>query len=224
MKKRTKGIALIIVFIGILALLIHSYFNKGIIFFLMEGDAQILVDYFQNFNSFTIFIFVFLIILEVIFAPIPPLVLYITGGILFGSFLGGTLALIGNLIGAGLAFGIADYWGGDFIKKQIPKKIKKKFRNFFRHYGPLSIFILRVNPLTSSDIFSYAAGLTKMNFWKFILATALGLIPIIYLQSYLGQTILSNPFLFKLFLILGFIYIIIFVWIFIYFKTKKKKD
>jgi len=72
------------------------------------------------------------------------------------------------------------------------------------------------NPFTSSDVFSYLAGISKMNFKKFLIGTTLGLIPLIYIQSYLGEEIITkNELLFNIFLIISLIYVLIFIYLII---------
>ena len=50
--------------------------------------------------------YLLLVIAEVVIAPIPGTLLYLPGGMLFGGFWGGTITLIGNTIGAGVACAI----------------------------------------------------------------------------------------------------------------------
>ena len=47
--------------------------------------------------------YVLFVVIEVIIAPIPGLMLYAPGGLIFGPWYGGVLALIGNILGAGLS-------------------------------------------------------------------------------------------------------------------------
>ena len=54
-------------------------------------------------------------------------------------------------------------------------------------HGPLFIFLIRLNPFTSSDLFSYAAGLTKMKVFPFALATTLGLLPYAFIPTVFGE-------------------------------------
>ena len=122
---------------------------------------------------FLISVFIIIVILEVVLAPIPALALYIAGGALFGTFLGGMLTLIGNLIGAFIAFWIARRFGRDFVEKRVDANTRKKFDNFSEKYGIFSFFLLRVNPFTTSDLFSYLSGLTKMKVRTFLLGTGL---------------------------------------------------
>jgi uncharacterized membrane protein YdjX (TVP38/TMEM64 family) len=113
-------------------------------------------------------IFIGIIVLEVVIAPIPPLALYVVAGLLFGGFFGGVLVLIGNLIGALIDFKIARKFGKKVIDKKVDKKIKKKFDRFFEKRGVLAIFILRVNPITTSDIVSYLSGLNIFSQYRWL--------------------------------------------------------
>lgn len=220
-RKKDRWAILIILFVLILAAwLVDSYINNGFIYSLIEGDADSLTNFISEFGFWSYFIFILLIILEAVFAPIPPLVLYVAGGTIFGGLLGGILALIGNIVGAALAFQVSHHYGKERILPKIPKGLRKRFDKFSNKYGPQSIFFLRVNPFTTSDVFSYLAGLTSMNFYKFLIGTAAGLLPIIFLQTYLGEQIQNNPIVAKISIIIGALYVGLF---FIgYFLLKKK--
>jgi uncharacterized membrane protein YdjX (TVP38/TMEM64 family) len=205
--------------------MIYSYFFEGIIYSLINSDTTDVVGFVQSFGTFAAIIFVLLVILEVVLAPIPPLILYIVAGVLFGGFIGGILTLVGNSIGALIDFKLARRFGRKSIEKNFDKKLKTKFDNFFDKYGPLSIFILRINPLTTSDLVSYLSGLTKIKTWKFILATSLGLIPLIFIQTYLGDIFIKdNPVLLGITILFSILYLAIFVYLIILSLNKKKND
>lgn len=220
-KRDYFAIFLILFFLGILSWMFYSYFSHNLIYDLFENNTSEIVEYIREYNSYSYIIFVLLIVLECVFAPFPPLILYIVGGSLFGWFIGGGLALIGNFLGAGIAFLLSHYYGKEKFIPKIPKRMRKKFDKLSTRYGPISIFILRINPITSSDLFSYLAGLTNMKFWKFLIATTLGLLPLIYFQTYLGESIQSHPLIAKLSTLVGVLYLILFF--VAYFWIKKKK-
>ena len=48
------------------------------------------------------------------------------------------------------------------------------------------MLVARLVPVVSFDAISYAAGLTRMGFWRFILATAVGMTPATFIYAYLG--------------------------------------
>lgn len=221
--KKTKnfiGKFIIGIFIILVIVLIYSYFSKSFVYTMFQENPEILIKEIEEFKKGSYFIFVLLIILESVFAPFPPLIIYMAGGAIFGGFLAGVLALLGNFIGAGIAFFISRKFARNWVKKQVPDKFFDRIDKFSEGKGPIAIFLLRINPLTSSDLFSYAAGLTKMNFKHFLFWTTLALIPTIFIQTYLGEKITAHPLLNKIFFIGGALYLI---GVFVFYLIMKSK-
>ena len=208
--------------VALVAWAIYSYASHGVIFSLFNSDYQKLINFVDSFGFWAWLILVLLVILEVVFAPVPSLILYVIAGLLFGTLLGGLLILIGNIIGAFIDFKIARVLGRNFVERRVKKEVKEKFDNFSKKYGGVSLFLLRLNPFTSSDLFSYLAGLTKMKTSKFLLATTLGLIPLIFVKTYVGEVLTtSNQILSSIIIVASVLYLIIFVYLFL--KSLKKK-
>jgi len=206
----------------ILLWFIYSYFTKGIVHSLIINDPEKLTAFVNSFGVFAWLVFVFIVILENVFAPIPPLVLYVAGGFLFGWFFGGVLTLLGNLIGALICFKIARTFGRDFVEKKVKTQIKMRFDKFSEKYGATAIFLLRLNPFTSTDLLSYLAGLTNMKLRKFLLATGMGLTPLIFVQTYLGEIFIDkSPLLSLILIIASAFYLLIFIYILLWSLKKK---
>jgi uncharacterized membrane protein YdjX (TVP38/TMEM64 family) len=216
---------ILIILIILAAWFSYSYFTRGIVYSIIHSDVNFIINWVDSFGFLSYLIFVLLVILEVILAPIPPLVLYIAGGILFGAFFGGILVLFGNVLGAGIAFLIARKYGRKIIKKKLDKKSVKKFDDFSEKYGGFSIFLLRINPFTSSDLFSYFAGLSKMKIRLFLFWTGIGLIPLIFIQTYLGEFFIKqNPILSTIVFVLSIFYLVIFIYLVIRVLSKKSNS
>lgn len=219
LKKYWIIISIVILFIAWFS---YSYFSGGIISSLVNSDTNSVVDFINSSGFFAGIVFMFLVILEVVLAPMPPLVLYLAAGYIFGGFIGGIYTLAGNITGALIDFKLARKFGKNTINKTSTQNFQKKFHKFSEKYGTYAIFILRVNPLTTSDIVSYLSGFTKIKTWKFLLATALGLIPMIFVQTYFGDIFIrDNPFLSALVLLFSITYLGIFVYLVI--KTVSHK-
>lgn len=217
--KEYKYIILIISVILFISL--YSYFTKGVLHSVVNSDSETLINFINSFGLLAIAVFIILVIIEVVVAPIPSVVLYAVGGIIFGTFWGGTAALIGNIIGAIIAFQIARIYGRKHIEKGIKKDKLKKFDSFTKKYGVYTIFLLRINPFTSSDVFSYLAGLTKMPIKHLIIGTALGLLPLVYIQSYIGDSFIkNNPIIYLLFIVASIAYVAIFFYGIYHFRKK----
>ncbi len=224
-QKFKKSLPFIIIIILIGSWMFYSFYNEGLIHTLFNLSPSDIQNFLSSLGFFAGFIFVLLVILEVIIAPLIPLVLYVAGGLVFGPFLGGTLVLIGNLIGAFIVFKLVKKYGRSYVEKNVSKKRLKKFDRFSHKHGAFSLFLLRVNPITSTDIFSYLYGLTNISLKKFLLATGLGIAPLIYIQSYLGGKFLeTNTVFFSILVVLTILFIVLIAYFFLKEVIFKKEN
>lgn len=224
-KKRLFNRTIVIIFFVILGFFLCSYLTRGFFYSLINFDQGELTSFLLSFKGISFFIYILLIVVGIIIAPIHPFIFYVAGGIVFGPYVSWILIMIGATIGSSIAFIVAKRYGRRFVEKYISKKNINRFDKASKKYGSLSIFLLRVNPLTSSDIWSYIAGLTKIKFWKFLMWTLLGLAPAIFVQTYFGKAIGENPVLFKIFvgIAISYITILLIVAIYLFFRKKKKR-
>ncbi|GAI87068.1 unnamed protein product [marine sediment metagenome] len=214
----------VLILIILFTWVIYSYFSEGIFYLLATSDIDSIVAFINSFGWLAVVAFILIVVLEVVIAPIPPLVLYVVGGIIFGTFLGGTITLFGNVLGAVIAFLIARKFGRNLVERKISKRLRGSFDKFTKKYGGWALFLIRLNPFTTSDLFSYLAGLTKMRLRTLIISTTFGLIPLVYIQTYLGDVFIrDNPFLFFLFIIVSIIYLALFLYGLWYLILRKKK-
>ena len=128
----------------------------------------------------------FLMILQSIVAPLPAFILTFANAGLFGWINGAILSWTSSMAGAILCFWIARFYGRDVVEKLTSKGTLKSVDDFFSKYGNYAVLIARLLPFISFDIVSYAAGLTKMRFWSFVLATGIGQLPATLVYSYIG--------------------------------------
>lgn len=159
----------------------------------LEPAAKLerLKDFFAWFGALAPLVYVAFVVIEVVVAPLPGAMLYAPGGIIFGPFWGGTLSLLGNVLGAGIACrlsrSVLGRWATGFFEARA---LQTRERSIAER-GLWVIFLLRINPLTSSDIVSYAAGLTSIPTWKVMLGTLLGMAPLCFLQAWLADELLT---------------------------------
>jgi uncharacterized membrane protein YdjX (TVP38/TMEM64 family) len=130
------------------------------------------------------------VIVEVIVAPIPGALLYAPGGAIFGAFWGGTLSLVGNVIGAAICCALGRMIGERVLGVRSRSPQFARYRERLAHRGLWVVLLLRANPLTSSDLVSYAAGVAGVPPWK-VAAGTLGLAPLCYVQAYFAEQIFT---------------------------------
>jgi uncharacterized membrane protein YdjX (TVP38/TMEM64 family) len=188
----------IVTLLGFAALVLWSYWSGGVIAVLFSTDAssadkiESMRAFFSSWGPLAPLAYIFLVVAEGVIAPIPGAILYLPGGVIFGGFWGGTLSLIGNVAAAGICCVlmrtlVGRSWSKDFFSSGKLLSVKE----FILRHGILSIALLRVNPLTSSDIVSYAAGLTPISTSAVMIGTLFGMAPLCYIQAYLSMELFA---------------------------------
>ena len=118
---------------------------------------------------------------------LPGGVLSLGGGFFFGLWWGTALVLIGNLLGAALAFWIGQRLGRRFVREKILCDDRwAALDQAISRRGPRIIFFSQLNPLFPTSLFNYLYGITKVPFWTCRKWVALGRLPGIFLYCYLG--------------------------------------
>lgn len=161
--------------------------------FLREAELEEAVDYLRGFGGWTVVIVLALFVVESLLAPLPTWFLMIADGMLFGPWLGGLVSLAGVVLGALAAFSVARWVGRRFVRRLVPETLLSRVDDFSRANGFIVLLILRLLPFTSSDVWSYVAGLSRLPLSHFLAATAIGDLPGIALFSFVGQGVLENP-------------------------------
>lgn len=126
-----------------------------------------------------------LMTLAIVFNPLPSAPIALATGAVYGHTWGTIYIVTGAEIGAVTAFMIARLTGFGMLQKYIGDKWSL---NRFTTQNSLMaiIFASRLVPFLSFDLISYGAGLTPITFWRFALATLLGLIPTSFLLAHYG--------------------------------------
>jgi uncharacterized membrane protein YdjX (TVP38/TMEM64 family) len=174
-----------------------SWWSGGIVFDLVRSDlaaaAKIarLREFFAEFGVAAPLVYFLLVVAEVVVVPIPGLMLYAPGGVIFGAAWGGAISLAGNVAGAGVACVIASSLGDKWLERWFAADTLARVRLGLERYGGWLVFLLRVNPLTSSDVVSYAAGLAQLRVRTVMLATAAGMAPLCFAQAWVAESLLA---------------------------------
>jgi uncharacterized membrane protein YdjX (TVP38/TMEM64 family) len=126
-------------------------------------------------------------IIQTIIAPIPSEALLMFAGaigiklfdiVIFGG--------IGMIIGSIIAFYLARIGGKPIINKLIGKKWIGRVDRWVEKRGTKIIFLTRLIPLIPFDLISYMAGITKLKFKNYLIATVLGAFPRTLMLAIMG--------------------------------------
>ncbi len=114
------------------------------------------------------------------------LIMTLTGGFLFGPWLGGLLADLGCSTGGILVFAVCRLTVGDSLERRISPRIKA-FEEGFRKDAFLYLLTLRLIPVTPFWLVNLAAGLLGAPTRAFIAATVMGILPASLIYAGLGS-------------------------------------
>jgi uncharacterized membrane protein YdjX (TVP38/TMEM64 family) len=215
-----SSIALAIVLIGgLVAWAVWSYQAGGLMHVLIAaapgGQSRLdaLRAYILGWGALAPVVYICAVIVEVLVAPVPGPLLYAPGGAIFGGMLGGALSLLGNVTGAAIACWLGRSLGEAWVARHTAGTHFARIRERVVLRGPWVIFLLRINPLTSSDFVSYIAGAMGVPVRHVVLGTLAGMAPFCFGQAFLAASLFEfvpgGPIVL---LALGAIYLVIVIW------------
>lgn len=133
-------------------------------------------------------VIILLIAIAIIITPIPSAPVALVSGALYGHTFGTLYVVLGALSGAITAFMISRKLGYDYVNKKLHHKMPQKIVGS-QNALMMIVFVTRLAPFISFDVISYAAGLTKLTFSRFFMATLMGIIPISFILAHLGSEV-----------------------------------
>lgn len=150
------------------------------------GDFTELQAFIASYGGYAAAVSFALMIFQSLAAPLPAFLLAFANAAMFGFWKGFLLTYISSLVAAAICFFIGRVFGRDAVIRLVSKTGLTGVEEFFDRHGRLSVLIARLLPFISFDIVSYAAGLTSMSLWPFLLATAIGELPATVVYCYVG--------------------------------------
>jgi uncharacterized membrane protein YdjX (TVP38/TMEM64 family) len=165
------GVSLVVVAV------VGAYFIASAIWGIsLEVDAEPFQEWVEDRGVFAPIVFIAVLAVSVLFAPIPNAPIFIAAGLAWGSFLGTVYSLIGCLVGSTLAFWAARWLGRRWLPRLIGRRTAERMDKIADSMGGRVVFAARMVPILNFDWLSYVAGVTSIRYSVFLLASALGMI------------------------------------------------
>lgn len=158
-----------------------------------------------------IILFIIIRATAIIIPPIPGVIVDLPGTIYFGWLSGLAYGEIGIMLGASISFFIAKKFREPLVKKFVSlQKIHAWESKLSENEKLWALFSVRLiaNPLFF-DVISYAAGLTKIKFSKFFIATFISNVPYMFLIYYFGEV----SFNMGIYYFISFIVALLILWV-----------
>ncbi len=123
----------------------------------------------------------------------PVTFLMLTTGAVYGAFPGGLIALTSAVVSGAVTFGLAKTLGNDLDIGRFDAKLgplRKKIERQLSRHGIWNLISFRYLPIPYA-IANTLLALTGVKFSKFILSTAIALVPTSFAWTYFAQSIVG---------------------------------
>jgi uncharacterized membrane protein YdjX (TVP38/TMEM64 family) len=200
-KKYTKYLKWIIGIIIVVTVLVPIImnFDKWMHFL---SDPNKIKELVLSYGHYSMLVFVFLQIIQIIIFFIPGEVVQFAGGYIFGPYLSFLLCIIGVVIGSAITFSISRKFGKPFVEKIVSKDslwIIKKIETAKHHreethphkkkkrHPKTIIFILYMIPGIPKDILGYISGIADISLKEFLIVSTLARSPALFISCFFGD-------------------------------------
>jgi uncharacterized membrane protein YdjX (TVP38/TMEM64 family) len=120
-----------------------------------------------------------------LFLPIPSSLVMILSGAAFGVVWGSALSLVGSIGGEWLGFELVRRYGRRVSSKMVGDDELARLSRVFARHGAAAVVVTRALPVVMETM-SVVAGLSAMRRRTFLLASAIGTVPIVIVYAYAG--------------------------------------
>jgi uncharacterized membrane protein YdjX (TVP38/TMEM64 family) len=118
---------------------------------------------------------------------LPGGILCVGSGFFFGLWWGFFLMLVGNSMGAAVAFGLSRSVAGQWFRRKLSSyRMMRALEPVVAQEGWKIVMLTQLHPLFPTSLISYLYGLTRIRFRTFMLWTTVGRMPGLFLYVYLG--------------------------------------
>jgi uncharacterized membrane protein YdjX (TVP38/TMEM64 family) len=162
---------------GAFVVLVLGYLLATALFDLpTELDAEPFRDFVEEQGMWGPIVFILVMALSVLFAPIPNIPIFIAAGLAWGTVLGTVYSLTGMMLGSVMAFYASRYLGRRHLPRLIGRKAAARLDHLVDNFGGRVVFWARMLPVVNFDWISFLAGMTSIRFWPFFLYSLAGML------------------------------------------------
>ncbi len=142
----------------------------------LEIDPEPFRDWVAQWGFWGPIVYVLVLAASVLFAPIPNVPIFIAAGLAWGPVLGTIYSMAGMTLGSAAAFWVARRFGRRHLPRLIGRKAAERLDRLAIDAGGQVIFWARMLPVVNFDLISFVAGLTAIDFRRFVVASFLGML------------------------------------------------
>jgi uncharacterized membrane protein YdjX (TVP38/TMEM64 family) len=163
-----------------------QHFIKEAFDVLTSNDQEKIGDWVKQFGLAGPLVLILVMVVQMFLFVVPNIFVMMVAIVSYGPVWGAVISLLGIFASSSLGYLIGRYLGPVTVNKLLSASAQKKTADFIQHYGVPAIAITRISSM-SNDSLSIVAGLLKMSYKRYILATLAGITPLIVLLAIYGR-------------------------------------
>ncbi len=130
-----------------------------------------------SFGLWAPFISTFLMVAQSVVLFLPAFPIFVVNALVFGPFYGLLLSWSSAVMGSMVCFSIAKTLGRPVVERLVKKDHLETADRALKKYQKYVILLFGFVPVVSFDVISYAAGLTLLAYWEFLLLVCIAQVP-----------------------------------------------
>ncbi|MDV6374936.1 TVP38/TMEM64 family protein [Deinococcus arenicola] len=127
-------------------------------------------------------------VIQAVIPVLPSLVLTAVTVKAYGLVAGFFIVFAGALLGAAAGYGLGRALGEPMIRALAGEKARTRAQEFMNKHGAQGVLLVRLMPVLPAEVLSLVAGAAYMGFRPFMLATAVGVLPVTLLVVWLSES------------------------------------
>jgi len=156
-------------------------------------DRDRVLAWLRGFGAWAPLVFIVLSVLQVIIAPIPGQVIGVAGGYLFGVWAGWLYALIGTMLGSGVAMWLGRRLGRPLAARLVSEETLARFDRFSNRRGAVFFLLVFLLPFAPDDVACFAVGLSPLPLLPMWLMATIVRLPTGMMSVIIGDNIAGLP-------------------------------
>jgi uncharacterized membrane protein YdjX (TVP38/TMEM64 family) len=152
-------------------------------------------------------LFILVVVIEVVIAPIPGGAIGYLGAARFGFWQAWPLLYIGNVIGTSLVFFLARRYGTPIFEENVSEKTRRRYDDILQNH-PVLLWAVYSVPVIPVDVLSVLAGLSKISARRFLSIALSGYIIYTGIVAYVGSSLAQFIGVTEAMSVIGLVFII----------------
>ncbi|NJB84384.1 putative membrane protein YdjX (TVP38/TMEM64 family) [Lewinella marina] len=156
---------------------------------LSSGDKPRITEYVRGFGFWGPLVVITLMTLQMFLIVVPSWLLMIIAILAYGSWWGSLLSVLAVTVASTVGYAVGKALSRAALTNLVGRRTEAKLEKTVNDYGTGAVVLFRLAPFLSNDAISFVAGMLKMGYFRFILATLAGIVPLTVLLAFFSQDI-----------------------------------